>query len=701
MGPIEIILYYILLSAIIILIIGSGFTFFIAHFKREKRELCGIISLVFIAISAIGIIYVSGMVFANGFESVKGSLFTVPGIGATFSIRIDNLSAIFLCIIGLISILTTLYSIKFMAIPYYKDSNLVGYYPPLLLYFASLIVVVSVNDMFFFFIAWEFMTLSSYTLVIFDRKQKERLRAGFKYFLMTHIATACMFLAAIILYTYGEKSFNFDSLSLSIKGLMVTNPVLVHVVLGLFFVGFATKAGILPFGDWLPDAYPAAPSSASSIFGGTMSKLGVYGIIRVFCDILPISGFSSTWGIVIAIFGTGTIFLGTMTALYQDDTKRLLSFLHIGQIGYMFLGIGIGVYFLPINKFIASVAIVGGIFHIVNHALYKSTLFLGAGSIFYKTGTRDLNKIGGLSKIMLITTFTTIIASLSIAGIPPFNGFSSKWLIYQASVFSGITNPSFVGSLFVALGIIAIFISGVTLASFFKFFGSSFFGKLHEEGERLEKGDVPKEMLIPQVILAALCVLIGIFPVLVIKIIHKAVSGILETGFTPLFSDIYGNSIIGINLNFGTGIFSNWNPFIIVIALAVTLLISYFFYKSGKVKERVADTWYCGEEHTDEETRYKAHSFYMPFKQFFKIRIGKYYKEGVYPTIPLPRITLSERSLLKRILEVDRWFFYPIVDLTLKILRKFSKTHVGIPHVYLLWMFLGLAIGIVILFLLT
>jgi len=695
MGPIEIILYYILLSAIIILIIGSGFTFFIAHFKREKRELCGIISLVFMAISAIGIIYVSGMVFANGFESVKGLLFTVPGIGATFSIRVDNLSAIFLCVIGLISILTMLYSIKFMAIPYYKDSNLVGYYPPLLLYFASLIVVVSVNDMFFFFIAWEFMTLSSYTLVIFDRKRKERLRAGFKYFLMTHVATACMFLAAIILYTYGGESFDFDSLSLSIKGLMVTNPALVHLVLGLFFVGFATKAGVMPFGDWLPDAYPASPSAAASVFGGIMSKLGVYGLIRIFCDILPVSGFSNTWGIVIAVFGTISIFIGTMTALIQDDTKRLLSFHVIGQIGYMLLGIGIGVYFLPSNKFIAAAGIIGGIFHLVNNAIYKSSLFLSAGSIFYKTGTRNLNDIGGLAKLMPLTAIATVIASLSIAGIPPFNGFSSKWLIYQASIYGGISIP-----LFIALGITAIFISGVTLASFYKFFGASFFGKPYKGSEKLEKKDVPKTMFIPGLILGAICIILGLFPVLPIKVIYNAVSEILGTGFIPTFNSLYGDSLLGINISFGNGIFASWNPIIILIALVVTVSISYFFYKSGKVKERVADTWYCGEEHTDEEARYKAHSYYMPFKQFFNIRIGKYYKEGVYPSIPLPRITLSERSLLKRILEVDQWFYYPIVNFTLKVLRKFSRTHVGIPHVYLLWMFLGLAIGIIILFLL-
>jgi len=687
MNPIDLII-----SSVVVLIIGSFISFFTMYFVKLRNETFGYIYLLFIVIAAIELFIASGLVFIRGPIFLNEPLVVIPVINASLTFYVDTLSAIFLCIIGLISILTGLYSIKFMSISFYKDLNLIGYYPVLLLYFSSIITVVSVNNMFFFFIAWEFMSLSSYALVIFDRNRKERLRAGFKYFLMTHIATACMFLAAIILYYTGD-SFDFDVLSLSMKKLIDTNPGLLHIVLGLFFIGFATKAGILPFGDWLPDAYSSAPSSAAAIFGGTMSKLGVYGIIRVFCDFLPISDFSSIWGVVIALFGTASIFIGTMTALYQDDTKRLLSFHIIGQIGYMFLGIGIGVYFLPINKIIASVAIIGGIFHILNHSLYKSSLFLGAGSIFYKTGLRDLNKIGGLSKIMAITPFTVIVASFSIAGMPPFNGFSSKWLIYEASVMGGMSNP-----LFIVLGIVAIFISAVTLASFFKFFGSSFLGKLYKDGEKLEKGDVPKTMLIPQIVLSSLCILVGIFPVFVVKIIYNAVSGILESGITPSLSSICGNSLIGITLNFGSGIFASWNPVIILIALIVTLLISYYFYKSGKVKERTVPTWYCGEEHTDEEVRYKAHSYYIPFKQFFRIRIGKYYREGVYPSISVPRITLSEISAFKKILEVDQWLYYPIVNLFLKMLRKFSRTHVGIPQVYLLWMVLGLIIGVIILF---
>ena len=427
MGSIEL-----LISSIIILLIGSAVSFFTAYFKKDSKELVGWVSLLFIIVAAVEVLMVSISVFNSGEPIVtQTSLLSVPGIAANLTLRVDTLSAVFLFLISIISVMSVLYAIKFMAIPYYKDLSMMYFYPPILIFFASIIAVVTVNDILFFFVAWELMSLCSYTLIICDRKETGRLKAGFKYFLYTHVGTAFMIIAAIVLYNQGG-SFDFKSLSESMKVLMVDSPGVVHLILALFFIGFATKAGVLPFGDWLRDAYPAAPSPAASIFGGIMSKLGVYGFIRIFCEILPVSTiYSQTWGIIIAAFGTISIFVGTMTALVQDDSKRLLSFHVIGQIGYMLLAVGIGIYFLPTNMFIATAALIAGIFHLVNNSIYKSSLFLSAGSIFYKTGERNLSNVGGLSQLMPITAFTTVIASLSIAGLPPFNGFSSKWMIYQ------------------------------------------------------------------------------------------------------------------------------------------------------------------------------------------------------------------------------------------------------------------------------
>lgn len=683
-----------LVSAVIILLIGSAVSFFTAYFKKDSNELPGWISLLFVIVAAVEIIIVSLRVFLNGRPIVTETpLLSVPGIIAHLTLQVDTLSAVFLFLIGLISILSVLFAVGFMTISRFKDFSMMYFYPPILIFFASIIAVVTVNDMLFFFVAWELMTLSSYTLVIFDRKETERLKAGFKYFLYAHVGTAFMIIGAIILYNQGG-SFSFDSLSESMKVMMVDKPGIMHLILAFFFIGFATKAGVLPFGDWLRDAYPAAPSPAASIFGGIMSKLGVYGFIRVFCEILPISQiYSQTWGVIIAAFGTISIFIGTMTALVQEDSKKLLSFHVIGQIGYMLLGVGIGIYFLPTNMFIATAAIVAGVFHLVNNALYKSSLFLSAGSIFYKTGERNLNNVGGLSKLMPVTAFVTVIASLSIAGLPPFNGFSSKWLIYQSSIVGGLKSP-----LFIALGVIAIFISGVTLASFFKFFGASFFGKISRNVEKLEKKDVPFCMVLPGFVYALLCILFGIFPRIPVKILHNAMGDIFGTNAIPGFVSLYGSSPFGIDMNFGKGVFASWNPLFILVGFVIVLVVSYIIYKSGSAPKRSTSTWYCGEEHSDEEVRYQAHSFYLPFKQFFKIRIGNYQREGVYPTVPIPDMHLSEKGPVKRFLNIDKWLYEPIVNVTLKIMRWFSKTHTGMPHVYLLWMFLGIAIGIFILF---
>ncbi|MBN2357283.1 hypothetical protein JXO59_14295, partial [candidate division KSB1 bacterium] len=548
----------------------------------EQRKMVGWIALICTMLAATGILTLVVQVFSNGPATADAPLWVIPGIGSELILHVDTLSALFLGIISIMSLLVVLYALGFMRLPYYSGQSLRNFYPILMLFFAGVMCVVAVNDLFVFFIFWEVMTLSSYLLVVFKRDDRARLRAGFKYFLITHIATALMFIAAIILYTR-SGSFSFAALAQAMETLRLANPNLLHLVLAFFFIGFATKAGILPMGDWLPDAYPAAPAPASAAFAGSMTKLGIYGLVRVFCDILPISNHTEIWGAIIAIFGTISIFIGTMTALVQEDSKRLLSFHVIGQMGYMFLGIGTGVYFLPSHPVLGIIGIGAGVFHLINHVSYKSCLFFNAGSVFYKVGTRDINKVGGLSRIMPLTAATTVIASLSIAGIPPFSGFSSKWLIYQATINGGITSP-----IFIACGIAAIFISAVTLASFIKFFSSLFYGKYADNNSRAKKGDVPLSMMIPQVFLAILCILFGIVPLFAVKIVYVAIASLLPQGFVPGIAQIYGTSSIGgLSLDLGQGVVAGWNPVIIVGVGLVCALIGYLLYRSASAPQRV------------------------------------------------------------------------------------------------------------------
>lgn len=662
-----------------------------AVISRHERA-CGWVSMGFVSAASACLLYVAIYVFAKGaIESVE-ILSLHPVIGASLMVGIDSFSALLLLIISIISFCVTLFSIRY--IRRYKES-LLAYYPLMLLLFASIVGVVSVRDMMFFIVFWEIMTLTSWALVIYERESETGLRAGLEYFIATHVATFLIILASLILYprTPGP-SFSFGALRTSFETLLISNPGLVHIVLALFFIGFVTKAGVLPFGFWLPNAYPAAPSSASAAFAGVLEKAGIYGVVRVFCELLPISHHSYIWGEVIAVFGAISIFVGTMSALTQDDTKKLMSFHAIGQIGYMFLGIGLGIFLLPVNPPLAIIALIAGLFHMINHSWFKTCLFLNAGSILYKTGTRDLNKVGGLIGLMPFTAATAIISSLSIAGIPPFNGFSSKLLIFESSIMSGVSSP-----IFIILGLVAIFISAVTLASFLKFLNSAFLGKLYIEGGADIRGDVPLSMKISQGTLAFLCILFGIIPLLPVRIIYNAISSILPVNYSPAAVSLLGTSPTGFSLNLGEGIVGAWNPPWVLIAIVVLFALGYFISRAGRAPIRKAETWYGGREHVVEHVRYSSHSFYKPFKQIFAFKIGGIEFEGLYPkTISLPKITMP--YTLKAVLDIDHWLYYPFANGFMKLSRWFSRIHVGVPQVYILWIIIGLIACIIVLFVL-
>ena len=690
--------------SILILFLGA----IVGLFFRKSPKAIGYFSFLLVLLSSLGIFHVVYKVFSYGpivstqtfFSPIKPeklcmschatpqTLFSVPGLGAILSIRIDNLSSIFLILIAIVGMCATLYSIRYME--HYKRSNLTAYYSPLLLFLGAMIAVVGMSDMFFFFIFWELMTLTSYLLVVFEKEKRENLRAGFKYFLMTHVATACMFIGAIMIYVHG-KSFSFENLRETLGQLMVSHPSLVHLILGLFFIGFATKAGIFPFGDWLPDAHPAAPSGISAILSGVMIKLGAYGLLRVFIGILPSSYYTSFWGGLIATFGTLSLFVGSLTALMQKDSKRLLAFSSIGQIGYIFLALGMGIAFLRINPAISAIALIAGLFHTFNDALFKALLFLNAGSILYKTNTRNLNDLGGLYKWMPFTAFATLIGCLSVAGMPPFNGFASKWLIFQTTILGGIDKPTYV-----FFAIFALFISAITLAYGLKFMGAAFWGKPSGALPHEVESDVPASMQFPQILLALFCFLLGLYPMVPISLLYQALPALGANLAFPNMPSLFGASYFGVTTNLGEGIGGVYNGSILLVAFLISIFVAFLLYRAGGAKVREDVTWYCGEKHLGPEVHFTADSLYLPFKSFIRIRVGRYQREGIYPTFKLPKISLSPR--LKRVFDVDEYFFYPIVRFSMRLFDKFSRIHVGIPQVYVLWMIVGMVLAIIILF---
>lgn len=621
------------------------------------------------------------------------SYLTLPVLNASFQICIDALSSPFLLIIGLLGTCAALYSVGYITHERYRKEHLIRYYPFLMFFLMGMVGVVVSWDMFYFIVFWEVMALASYVLVIFEKRDPIVLRAGLKYFVITHIGTTCIVTGVIIAWLWC-RSLSFDSLKIAMEILSAERPRLLHLVLLLLFIGFATKAALFPFGDWLPDAHPAAPSPISALLSGVMIKMGVYGMLRAFVYMMPSSSHLSIWGLITAFFGALTLVVCSTAGLFQNDSKRLLAFSSMSQIGYVCIGIGVGIGFLRVSPAISALGFIAGLYHVLNHACMKGLLFLDAGSVLIRAGTRDMNLLGGLWRFMPTTALTALIASLAISGIPPLNGFVSKWMIYHASIMSGLQAP-----VYLALGVAAIFISVVTLAMFVKFMGAIFIGLPSKLVSQIEGQlrEVDWTMTASQVVLAVMCIALGLFPSHVVLILYRAVEA-MRPEFAPPIDALFSGTPISLGLCVGEGVSGVFSPLIFVLALVLCMIIPYVLYSLSGAHVRVASPWACGELHSHDELRYRSSSFYLPFQNFMSFRIGQRRITTLYPTLPKPKAPWLTKLCI--IFDVDR-LYNAVTRVSAKACEWFSATHAGIPQLYVLWIAAGVALAILLLYLLS
>ncbi len=402
------------------------------------------------------------------------------GIPIGISMVLDGLTVFMLVIVNGIGLMATLFSINYMS--HYTDHA--KYYTLFLLLMAGLNGVTLTGDMFNLFVFFEITAISAYSLVAFG-VEAEELEASFKYQVLGGVASCIILLALAIFYQLtGTLNMADGSRMLSQAG---PSPAVVFVSI-LFFTGFGLKAALMPFHAWLPDAHPSAPAPISAMLSGVVIKvLGVYAMLRVFFNIFgtEMLPFLPTLFIVL---GTLSMVAGAFLALGQKDLKRLLAYSSISQIGYVIFAIGLG----------TPLAIMAGLFHLLNHAVFKSLLFFNSGAVVYNTDTRDFEKLGGLSQKMPVTASTAIAGSLSISGLPPLGGFWSKYLIILAAVQSRH---------YILAGV-AILISIVTLGYYMKFMRYTFFGSLKASYQKIK--EVPVLMCVSMIILAVLTIGMGV-----------------------------------------------------------------------------------------------------------------------------------------------------------------------------------------------
>jgi len=442
--------------------------------------------------------------FVGGWEPVNG----IP-IGIHF--RVDGLTVFMLSIINVIGFLSVFYSLSYIA----KFTAEKYFYALFCLMVAGMNGVVLAGDLFNLFVFLEISVIASYALVAFG-VEKQELEASFKYQVLGGLASLIILLGISLLY-WQTKTLNIADIGLVLKG--VNDDKFLLFTQFMLLAGFGLKAALIPFHAWLPDAHSSAPSPISAMLSGVLIKaIGIYAIMRLFFNMFALD-VNIAW--VVIVLGSLSMIFGVFLAIGQWDLKRLLAYHSISQMGYVVLGVGIGMLLLARggDVKVASLAIAGGLFHLVNHAVFKGLLFLNAGALEYRTGTRQLQEMGGLHEKMPITSATSLTASMAISGIPPFNGFFSKLLIIIAAVLGH----------FYWLALFAVIVSFITLASFLKFQKYAFYGKPFRQAVD-EIREVPFSMCFSMIVMGLLCLALSllIFPGIREMILMPAVESLMN-----------------------------------------------------------------------------------------------------------------------------------------------------------------------------
>jgi len=604
------------------------------------------------------------------------SVFNIP-LGFTAG----PLSAFFLAVISIVNLAVSVFSFGY--VKEYVGKHNIGLLGLLynLFIFSMAALVVSDNALMFLFF-WEMMSLTSYFLVVYDHQSCHVRRAGFIYIIMTHIGTLFIFLAFLLMYREAG-GFSFSQFTAVGHDLPIKLKTIIFL---LVTVGFGTKAGIVPLHIWLPRAHPAAPSNVSAVMSGVMIKTAVFGFIKVVIEIM--GGGPVWWGILILILGSISALLGVMYALMEHDIKRLLAYHSVENIGIIMIGLGVSIIFLGVgNNRLAMLGLVAGLFHVLNHALFKGLLFLAAGSVHFSTRTRDIEKLGGLLKKMPWTGFFFLIGAVAISAIPPFNGFVSEWLTFQSLLMLGTDSASPLLNILGPLCAALLALTGALAATcFVKAFGIQFLALPRSENAEQAR-EVPVSMRLGMGILALLCFLFGIGPVIVISLLNSVTTALLGVETLSLLSGYRWLNVTSM-LGTGTGI----SPISLLVVLGVGILLIFTLLRTvGKAgTTRMDETWNCGME-LSPRMEYSATSFSKPIRIIFrKLFQPKREIHKEYNLEPYFTSSISYKGSIKPVFE--QAIYRPLTRISIKIADKIRILQSGSVHLYLAYIAVTLVV---------
>ena len=600
----------------------------------------------------------------------------------TFAIRLDPLASFFMLTISLAGLSAAIYALGYVT-EFYGRVSLGALGSLFNGFLLSMTLVVIADNGFFFLIVWELMSLLSYFLVVTEHEKADVRYAGFFYLIMTHVGTAFIIIAFLIFFQ-GAGSFSFESFRHPEQPLPEGMRTLVFL---MALIGFGTKAGIVPLHVWLPYAHPAAPSHISALMSGVMIKTAIYALIRVYFDFLG-GQFPWWWGFVVLVIGAVSALLGVMYALMEHDLKSLLAFHSVENIGIILLGIGAGMIFQTYGlKELAALGLLAGLYHTINHAMFKALLFLGAGSLLYATHTRNMEEYGGLLRRMPWTGVFFLIGAVSISALPPTNGFVSEWLVFQ-SLFLSFQLPTVFLKLMLPIAAAMLALTSVlALACFAKAFGISFLA-LPRSAHARHAEEVPVPMRLGMALLALVCVALGVAPMVVVPLLDRVAAPFAGVSIEGKVLALDGWALAPVNVEFS----SLSTPVLALLLVALSMLgLGLVAAFGGLVKQRYYKTWGCGINLTP-RMEYTATGFVQPIKRVFST---------IYqPTVKLETEFLEEsRYFAKRrrfefhIEPIFQKYLYdPVVGFFTTMADRLRVIQAGSLHLYLTYIFVTLVL---------
>ena len=600
------------------------------------------------------------------------------------TVKLDPLGAFFVLIVSVLGLAVSVYSFGYVRGFYGRKSVgiLAAFYNALLM---ATTLVFTASNAFFFLIAWEIMALTAYCLISFEHEKAETRNAGVLFFIMSHIGTGCLILGFLLLFqTAGGHSpgdYAFDGFHLLGEKM---SPGRRDAAFLLFLFGFGVKAGIVPLHIWLPEAHPVAPSNASALLSGVLIKTGIYGLTRVLFDFMGTP--PNWWGVTVLSIGTISAVLGVLYALMEHDLKRLLAYHSIENIGIILMGLGASLMFLHTNHpVLAALALIAGLYHTINHAIFKALLFLGAGAILHATHTRNMEEMGGLIKRMPKTAFFFLIGAVAISALPPLNGFVSEWLTYQSLLQGFGTTGSLVRLMFPLSGAMLALTGALAAACFVKAFGITFLAQPRSE-HAAKAYEAAPTMVLGMGLLAAACFFLGLFPTLFLKLLNPVTQQLLGQPLPAYLSQADG-WVLGTTQELGGTVSTSAIALMGICLLPIPLVLWFLFGRRAKV--HVGPTWDCGLRGLTPNMEYTATGFSKPIRMIFKAlfrprrEVQREYDYSPYFAKTLRFESHIEEAFVTRL-------YRPLNRGILRLSRRMRGLQAGSIQAYLIYIFITL-----------